>query len=84
MPSEGLTEAVCCELDDVDKVPNFETFLLKEERSLDREVKEVMVLSREFIPACKVSSFCLRSAISADLDSLVGSSSEIDFRDAGA
>ena len=40
-----------------------------------------MVLSRDFIPAYKVSSFCLRSAIPADLDSLVGSSSEIDFRD---
>jgi hypothetical protein len=78
LPSEGLTGAVCCELDDV---PNFEASLLKGERSLDREVKEeVMVLSRDFTPACKVSSFCLRSAIPADLDNLFGSSSEIDFR----
>ena len=67
--SGDLTEATCCELD---IEPNFEASLLKEERSLDREViAEVTALSRDFISACIVSSFCLsRSATLSDLDNL--------------
>ena len=48
------------ELNDVDEVPNFEASLLNEERSLDKEVKEVMVLLRESILACKVSRFLVK------------------------
>ena len=75
MPSGDLTEAIYCELD---IEPNFEASLLKEERSLDREViAEVTALSRDFISACIVSTrdgtFSLAITPSLDREMFSGS-----------
>ena len=65
LPSKGLAEAAGCELD---RVLTFEVSPFREERLLDREVREeVTVLSRDFISACMLSSLDQH----AGLDSLV-------------